>query len=114
MQRAVFFFLAAASIMGAAFSAHSAEAPDPAVLEQGKELFLSKAVPACAVCHTLADAGSEGAIGPDLDELKPDMAAVKKALHEGVGVMPSFAASLSEAEMDAVAAYVVHATGGSQ
>ncbi|MDX3896433.1 MULTISPECIES: c-type cytochrome [Pusillimonas] len=112
MQQAARFFLAAASIAGAAFSAHASDAPDPAVLEQGKELFLTKAVPACAVCHTLADAGSEGAIGPDLDELKPDMAAVKKALHEGVGVMPSFAATLSEEEMDAVSSYVVHATGG--
>jgi len=112
MQRAVLSFLAAASLMGAASSAYASEAPDPAVLEQGKQIFLAKAVPACAVCHTLADAGSEGAIGPNLDELKPDMAAVKKALQEGVGVMPSFAASLSEAEMDAVAAYVVHATGG--
>jgi len=31
---------------------------------QGKKLFVSK----CAGCHTLADAGSHGAIGPNLDE----------------------------------------------
>lgn len=110
MRQAMFFFLAVASMSGIAFSAHSTEASD-AVLKQGKEIFLTKAVPACAVCHTLADAGSAGAIGPDLDELKPSLEAVTKAIHEGVGVMPSFAATLSEDEINAVAAYVVHAVG---
>lgn len=111
MQQAARFLLAAASIAGAAFSAHAADAPDSAVLEQGKELFISKAVPACAVCHTLADAGSEGAIGPDLDEIKPDFDAVKKALNEGLGVMPNFSETLSEEQIDAVAAYVSNVAG---
>jgi cytochrome c6 len=52
--------------------AGSAQAqPADAAYAQGKVLFLS-AVPACAVCHTLKDANSEGAIGPVLDELKPE------------------------------------------
>ena len=46
----------------------------------GKKLFTTLAVPACAVCHTLKDAGAEGAVGPVLDELKPDAARVSKAL----------------------------------
>lgn len=110
MQQAT-WFLSAALMLGAATSAHAGEAPDAAALQQGKEIFLAKAVPACAVCHTLADAGSSGAIGPDLDELKPSLDAVKKAIVEGVGVMPSFAATLSEDEINAVANYVVHAAG---
>src|SRR3546814_12272954 len=76
-------------------------------LEKGKTLFMTGAVPACAVCHALSDAGSSGAIGPDLDELKPDAARIKKVLQEGMGVMPSFANSLDEASMDAIAASVV-------
>ena len=84
---------------------------DDAVLQRGKALFLTEATPACAICHTLADAGAAGTIGPDLDELDPDIGRVKQALKDGVGAMPSFAETLSESDMDAVAAYVVHATG---
>lgn len=87
---------------------------DAAQLERGKTLFTSAAVPACAVCHTMADAGSTGAIGPNLDELKPAADQVKKVLKEGVGAMPSFAATMSEDDMNAVAAYVVHATSGAK
>lgn len=84
---------------------------DAAQLERGKTLFTTAAVPACAVCHTMADAGSTGAIGPDLDELKPTAEQVKKVMKSGMGAMPSFAATMSEEDMDAVAAYVVQATG---
>lgn len=91
-----------------------AAGPDAAQLEVGKALFKTGAVPACAVCHTLKDAESTGAIGPNLDELKPDAQRIKKALKSGIGVMPSFAATLDDASMDAVAAYVAHATGASQ
>jgi mono/diheme cytochrome c family protein len=41
---------------------------DPA---HGKELFLTPASasdPSCASCHTLADAGSTGTVGPNLDD----------------------------------------------
>jgi mono/diheme cytochrome c family protein len=80
-------------------------------LQRGKELFVGKAVPACAVCHTLKDAGSQGAIGPNLDELKPSADRIMKVLKEGMGAMPSFANSLSQEDMEAVTAYVVNATG---
>jgi len=104
------------SLVGAAFLAvtHGAWATDSAQLERGKTLFTSAAVPACAVCHTLADAGTSGTIGPDLDELKPGMDQIKRVLREGDGAMPSFSATMSEADMNAVAAYVVHATGGAK
>ncbi|MBC2769698.1 c-type cytochrome [Pusillimonas minor] len=101
----------AALVAAAALSMAGAPAmADDAQLARGKELFMSKAVPACAVCHTLADAGAKGAIGPNLDELKPDAARIMKVLKEGMGTMPSFAATLNAADMEAVTAYVVHAT----
>ena len=85
-------------------------ADDAEKMALGKKLFTT-AVPACAVCHTLKDAGSNGAVGPILDELKPDAARVSKALHDGLGAMPSFKASLTEAEIDALAHYVSKASG---
>jgi cytochrome c6 len=84
-------------------------APDAATLSLGKQLFITGAAPACAICHTLKDAGAEGTVGPVLDELKPTASQVEKAVREGLGVMPSFTASLSETQIKALAAYVSHA-----
>lgn len=100
-------------LLGAAGACWAGE-PDNQLLEKGKVLFTTEAVPACAICHTLKDAGAVGEIGPDLDELKPDAERIKKVLHEGMGAMPSFADTLDEEAMNAIAAYVVHATGGGQ
>ena len=86
-------------------------ASDNDLMIRGKALFTDEAVPACAICHTLADAGTEGAIGPDLDELKPTKDVVLKVLKEGMGVMPSFAETLSPEDMEALATYVDEATG---
>jgi mono/diheme cytochrome c family protein len=76
------------------------------MLDQGKKVFLEQAQPACSICHTLKDAGSTGAIGPNLDELKPTEEQVLNALNGGIGVMPDFSASLSQEQMKAVAHYV--------
>ncbi len=86
-------------------------ADEAAQMALGKKLFTT-AVPACAVCHTLKDAGAEGAVGPVLDELKPDAARVTKALRDGLGNMPSYKATLSEAQIAALALYVSRASGG--
>lgn len=88
-------------------------ADDAAKMALGKKLFMTS-VPACAVCHTLKDAGSEGAVGPVLDELKPDAARVSKALRDGLGAMPSFKATLSEADIEALSYYVARATGAAK
>ncbi|MEM8664667.1 MAG: cytochrome c [Pseudomonadota bacterium] len=77
----------------------------------GKRLFTTDAVPACGICHALADAGTAGAIGPNLDDLKPDADRVKLTVSDGVGVMPAYGDSLTAEEIDAVAAYVATATG---
>jgi sulfite dehydrogenase len=96
-------------ILGLACFAH-AQPDDPDYLA-GKSLFL-KAVPACAICHTLNDAGSEGAVGPVLDEIKPNAQRVAKALRNGLGSMPSFASKLSDSQIEALARYVSKASGG--
>ncbi|MBV6273001.1 cytochrome c [Alcaligenaceae bacterium CGII-47] len=86
--------------------------PDAAQLEEGKVLFQKGAVPACAVCHTLVDAGATGPIGPDLDELKPTREQLLSMMRDGSGAMPSFEDSLSTSQREAIAAYVVHVTHG--
>ena len=66
----------------------------------------------CAGCHTLAAAGASGAVGPNLDERKPDAATVTAIVTSGRGSMPSFSGQLSEAEIAAVADYVAANAGG--
>lgn len=99
--------LMASALLG--LPSHAAD--DAAQMVLGKKLFLS-AVPACAICHTLKDAGTEGAVGPVLDEIKPDANRVAKALRDGLGNMPSYKASLSEEQIAALARYVSRASGG--
>lgn len=75
---------------------------------EGRKLFTS-VTPACALCHALKDADATGAVGPSLDELKPDRDRVVKALKNGIGQMPAFP-QLSEAQVQALAEYVAAAT----
>ncbi|MCV2360971.1 cytochrome c [Paucibacter sp. TC2R-5] len=89
----------------------TAKQAQEAEFELGKRLFTKTAVPACALCHTLRDAASEGAVGPVLDEIKPDADRVSKALRNGLGNMPAFK-TLGEAEIKALARYVSQASGG--
>jgi cytochrome c6 len=91
----------------------SSLAADDAQFAQGRALFTKDAVPLCAACHTLQDAGSQGAIGPVLDELKPNAPRVEKALRNGIGNMPSFSGILSDVQIRALARYVSKASGGS-
>lgn len=76
---------------------------------QGKALF---APAGCAGCHTLADAGASGSVGPNLDDAKPTAALVVDRVTNGKGAMPSFSGQLSKDEIEALAAYVSQATGG--
>ncbi len=81
-------------------------AGDPAA---GKEVFLGAA--GCTGCHTLADAGSTGEIGPNLDAAKPPFDLVVDRVTNGQGVMPSFAETLTEQQIQDVAAYVSSVAG---
>jgi mono/diheme cytochrome c family protein len=75
----------------------------------GKEIFLGAA--ACGGCHTLADAGTSGAVGPNLDDAQPDFALVVDRVTNGQGAMPSFSGTLTEQQIADVAAYVSSVAG---
>jgi mono/diheme cytochrome c family protein len=82
--------------------------------DQGKRIFTERAEPPCGVCHTLKAAESTGELGPNLDELKPNLDKVRTAVKNGVGVMPSFSETLSDAEIEAVSEFVARAVGASK
>ena len=88
-------------------------APDTARLALGKALFTKDAAPPCATCHTLKDAAAQGAVGPSLDDLQPDAARVATAVRDGLGLMPSYKATLSDTQIQALAAYVARASSAS-
>jgi sulfite dehydrogenase len=90
-------------------TSHVAMADETSDFLLGKKLFTS-AVPPCGICHTLKDAGSEGAVGPILDELKPNQLRVTNALNNGLGAMPSFKEKLSPEEIKAISIYVAKAS----
>jgi len=68
----------------------------------GKTIFKAK----CGSCHTLADAGTTGTVGPNLDQLKPPFARAKKQVINGGALMPAFKGVLTNAQIVAVAKYV--------
>ena len=71
---------------------------------KGKEIFLNAGN--CATCHSLKDAGSNAMVGPNLNEIRPDIGRVKNAVLNGIGVMPAYQGILSNEEIDAVSHYV--------
>ena len=79
---------------------------DPAA---GKQVFLGPS--ACGTCHTLADAGTSGTVGPNLDDAQPPADLVVDRVTNGQGAMPSFSGSLSEQQIADVAAYVSSVAG---
>lgn len=83
----------------------------PAVVgdpEEGAAVFASAG---CGSCHTLADAGSSGAVGPNLDQLAPTEEQVSTIVTNGRGAMPAFSDQLTEEEIADVAAYVSSVAG---
>jgi uncharacterized membrane protein len=76
--------------------------------EAGKAVFASAG---CGSCHVLADAGSTGTIGPNLDGAKPSRELVIDRVENGQGAMPSFKNQLSTDEIEALADYVASVAG---
>jgi cytochrome c6 len=72
----------------------------------GEELFKQR----CGSCHTLAAAGTDGTVGPNLDDLAPDAERVQAAIANAPGAMPPNLAEGAEAQ--AIADYVAGAAGG--
>jgi mono/diheme cytochrome c family protein len=80
----------------------------PEAPTDGMGIFTSS----CGGCHVLADAGTEGTTGPNLDQSQPPKALVVDRVTNGQGAMPSFEDSLDPAQIDAVAEYVSSVAGG--
>ena len=74
----------------------------------GLDIYNNKAQ--CGVCHTLQATGSTGTIGPNLDQLKPQMPQIIAAVTNGIGVMQAWEGILTEEEIEAVAYYVFSST----
>jgi mono/diheme cytochrome c family protein len=75
----------------------------------GKKIFQTGP---CAGCHTLADAGTHGTVGPNLDQAKPPLSRVVDRVVNGKNAMPPFKGTFTDKQIADVAAYVVKATGG--
>jgi sulfite dehydrogenase len=107
MHYRVFLRLLSLTLFG--LTTHFVMADETSDFALGKKLF-SNTIPSCTICHTLKDAGSEGAVGPILDELKPNQLRITTALNNGIGAMPSFKDKLTPEEIRAIAIYVSKAS----
>jgi outer membrane protein assembly factor BamB len=77
------------------------------MLAAGEEVFDTT----CSTCHTLAAAGTNGNVGPNLDELEPSQGLVEHQVTNGGGGMPAFGGTLSKEEITNVAEFVSHWAG---
>jgi cbb3-type cytochrome c oxidase subunit III len=92
----------AAYVASVAGTGAKAAATDP------KSMFVAS----CGSCHTLADAGTTGTVGPNLDDIKPTLEKAIAQITNGGGAMPPFKGKLTDKQIQALAEYVVQATGG--
>jgi mono/diheme cytochrome c family protein len=74
----------------------------------GKKVFQTAG---CGGCHTLADAGTSGNVGPKLTGAHVPLQLVVHNVTQGAGAMPSFKGQLSDKQIANVSAYVVKASG---
>ena len=77
-------------------------------MDLGLEVYNNKAQ--CGVCHALQVAGSDGQVGPNLDQLKPTMSQIIYAVTNGIGVMQAWEGILTDEEIEAVAYYIFNST----
>ena len=77
-------------------------------MELGLEVYNNKAQ--CGVCHTLQVSGSDGQIGPNLDQLQPSVPQIIAVVTNGIGVMQAWKGILTHEEIEAVAYYIFNST----
>ena len=99
-------FAAALVVAGCGGSDEGSGTATPAA-SAGKELFTQN----CSNCHTLADAGTKGQVGPNLDQLRPGPDLVTSQVTNGGGGMPAFANKLSADQIKQIADYVSSVAG---
>jgi len=85
---------------------------DEAKMKKGLEIFNETA--ACAACHVLKAAGSQGNIGPNLDTVSMTIESVIDMVTNGLGVMPAFGEGdmLTKEEIETVSYFVVNSVKG--
>ncbi len=74
----------------------NASASDP------KALFTSN----CAGCHTFAAAGTNGMVGPNLDQISLPADGIAEQIRNGGGGMPPFEGQLTDEQIQALAEFV--------
>ncbi|MGH3030789.1 MAG: c-type cytochrome [Gaiellaceae bacterium] len=86
--------------------------------EAGAEVFTQIAQPTCGSCHTYGPAGTDAQVGPNLDEVLPDMS--PEEIHEAIvnpdaqiaegfaaGIMPgTYGESLNEEQLADLVAFL--------
>jgi mono/diheme cytochrome c family protein len=71
---------------------------------KGRQMFTDNG---CVACHTLADAGSAGTVGPSFDgDASLDKSRAISVISNGQGPMPNFG-WLGEEDIDLIASYIV-------
>ena len=81
---------------------------DDEMMQKGLEIFNGKGQ--CAACHVLKAAGSQGNIGPNLEQVNMTIESVKHVVTNGQGVMPALGldGTLSQEEIETVSYFVVN------
>ncbi len=100
MKKTIYFYLL--TILLTNFVLFVAKSDE--IFNLGKNVFMNKAI--CSTCHVLADASSNGEIGPNLNHIRPSKMRVIEVVTNGIGVMPSYQGELTKEEIEAVAHYV--------
>jgi cytochrome c6 len=73
----------------------------------GEQIFAEQG---CGSCHVLEAAGSSGTVGPNLDESQPSHELIVERVTNGASPMPAFKDTLSEQQIQDVAAFVFEST----
>ncbi|WP_031217455.1 MULTISPECIES: c-type cytochrome [unclassified Halomonas] len=92
--------------------------PDEALVARGRELYragdMAKGIPACAACHTPTGQGIGTAVYPALSGQHPEYTvstlqafAAGERANDPAAIMRDIAAKMSDADMEAVANYVL-------
>ena len=84
---------------------------DEEKMAKGLEIFNETA--ACAACHILKAAGSEGNVGPNLDTVDLTIESVVEMVTYGLGVMPAYGEEeiLTKEEIEIVSYFVANTAG---
>ena len=98
----------AAAALSIALGGCGSGGPTPTVqqqsLDSGRRVFVKAG---CGGCHTLAEAGTHGTVGPNFDTSEQLSAAqIREQLVIGAGGMPSFRTRLSPRERAQVARFL--------